>query len=486
MSHPVTRETRSQGLNRLRQETFDVLILGGGINGAGVLRDLTLRSKCAGVALKAALVEKHHFASGTSGKNSQLIHGGLRYLKYLEFRLVREALRERSTLLEIAPHLVRPLPFLIPMFDWFSSFFYGTGLWLYDALAGARNIARHRRLSRDEVLVLEPRISSKGLVAGALFFDCAVHSARFVLENIFEAVGHGGVAVNYVESEERVRDNGVWKITLRDTLSGERFETRARKLVDARGPWAESGPLRLVRGSHLIFPRIGSSDHAIAHFDEQGRIIFLIPWGTHRQLTLVGTTDVDHTGSPDDVRISPDEISYLLNIIRRLYPDARSLQPISSYSSLRPLVRDESDSATSTSREHRIWNSPEGILHIAGGKYTTYRSMSEEAADLVTREIAPALTSVHVTAQTPLPRTPIPQTPEAAVRQAVNSEMAQRLTDALLISSYLGYEHRWTAESLAPYAQLMGSLLGWDAKRQREEAEALEQLISVPEAACGD
>src|SRR5437879_6209606 len=288
-----TRESRVRNLERLRRESFDVLILGGGINGAGIARDLVMRGS------KVALVEQRHFASGTSGKNSQLIHGGLRYLKQLEFRLVRESLRERATLLKLAPHLVTPQPFLIPLYGWARRWFYGTGLWMYDMLAGSGNIGRHRILSRTEVEKIEPGLAREGLTHGAVFFDCQIHSARFVPENIWDAARAGAAVANYARAERQGE-----QVTVTDAISGESFSVRAEKLVDSTGAWANEERLRLVRGSHVVVPRLNSSENAIAYFEKSGRIIFVIPWGSSRQLSLVGTTDVDHDDTPDDVRIS--------------------------------------------------------------------------------------------------------------------------------------------------------------------------------------
>jgi glycerol-3-phosphate dehydrogenase len=450
---------RSEQIEHLQAAPLDVLILGGGINGAGVLRDLALRASYARRPLRLGLLEKAHFASGTSGKNSQLIHGGLRYLKYLQLHLVRESLRERSILLGIAPQFVQPLQFLLPMYGLKSRLTYGTGLWLYDRLAGSHAIAPHSTISPDEVARIDPGLTRSGLSAAALFYDAAICSARFVVENVLDAIAHDAFAANYVRAETWERaESGNWRVLCQDTLTGEQFKLETRKLVDARGAWIDGKAVRLVRGSHIVIPRVGAEDHAIAHFEPNGAIVFLIPWGSRRQLTLVGTTDEDHTGSPDQVRISPAESQYLLGIVKKLFPDRSDITPVSAFSSLRPLVR-SGGSASSVSRDHKIWNSQDGVLHIAGGKYTTYRLMSEEAADLVCREIAPELEAVHRTAQTPFPH----------VDRAIGDALEQHLSDYFFVSTYLGYERRWDTEALLPYANELGQKLGWSDAQVREE-----------------
>lgn len=522
--------SRASSLERLRRESFDVLIAGGGINGAGIARDLALRASRQSVPLRIALVEQRHFASGTSGRNSQLIHGGLRYLKQLEFRLVREALQERATLVRIAPHLVEPLQFLIPFYGWTALAYYGAGLTLYDRLAADANIGRRRFLSREEVVRMEPGLFDKGLTSAATFFDCRVHSARFVLENIFDAAREGAVVANYVRAGDYSMDGSTFRVKLTDTLSGESFQTTTRKFVDTTGPWQREGNLRLVRGSHIILPRLNASDNAISYFGEDGRIVFVIPWGADRNLSLVGTTDCDHSGGPDDVHISADEIRYLLGIVQRLYPRSENPRPVAAFSSLRPLLPDESESATKTSREHRIWNSSDGVLHVAGGKYTTYRAMSEEAADAIAGELAPELAGACLTAETPLGGNSqerldklvsacpllaarhglaeaelrrvvrdygqlvpsvLERLPEsggdglsrlecAIIAFAVNHELAQRLADLLFVSTYWGYEAECTAERLRPIAGEMGRRLGWSDERIEEEIRLTRRIASVP------
>jgi glycerol-3-phosphate dehydrogenase len=383
-------------------ETFDVLILGGGINGAGTVRDLALRGKVSNGKFAVGLVEQNHFSSGTSGKNSHLIHGGLRYLKQFDFRLVREALRERAVLLKIAPHLVDPQPFLMPVAGPLKSLYYDLGLTIYDFFGGSRALPWHRRLSLGQVHELEPGLAAPGMTGAMEFYDAQVRSARLVLENIFEAVGNGAACANYVRADSHQRDeNHLWRVRLTDSISGETFEARSRSLIDSTGPWARDPSPRLVRGSHIVMPRLNASKHAIAYFEDDGRIVFFIPWGERGERTLIGTTDVDHDGSPDDVHISEDEIRYLRTIAARIFPASARLEPVAAFSSLRPLLVSHA-SATKATREHHIYRDAQGVIRITGGKYTTYRAMAEEAADLAVAEVAPGLQSVHLTAKTAL------------------------------------------------------------------------------------
>ena len=466
----MTNDRRKANIEQLRSETWDVLVVGGGINGAGIARDLTLRD----AGLKVALVEKNHFSSGTSGRNSQLIHGGLRYLKYFDVGLVKEALRERATLLRIAPGLVEPLQFLIPCYSVFDRWFYRAGLMLYDALSGGRSIGHALALNGGQTRALEPDLAAEKLRAGLLFYDGKVNSARLVLENLLDAQARGACIANYVESSGAGRQTEA-----RDTLTGEVFPLRARKIVDATGAWSMGGaPLRLVRGSHLVFPRVQKGTEAIAYFDEHGRIVFLIPWGGNDDLTLVGTTDVDHAGGPDDVQISAAEAGYLKSIVHRLFPAYRG-EPVASYSSLRPLIAERGRSATSTSREHRIWETADGILHIGGGKYTTYRLMSEELVDTLLSEVTPGRHLPCRTAETPLDLPALPADTAERVGMAVEREFARKLQDLLFVSTYWGYERRLNHDWIAPLARAMGALLDWDEWRVDEEISAclLKQVL---------
>jgi glycerol-3-phosphate dehydrogenase len=517
--------SRAENLARLAQAPLDVLIVGGGVNGAGVARDLALRAREAGKALRIGLVEKGQFSEGTSCRNSQLIHGGLRYLENFEFGLVREALRERSALLKIAPHLIEPLAFLLPFQSWFARRYYGIGLWLYDLLAGSHNIGGGRRfLSRSQLAQLEPHLLGGKLHSAGIYYDCKVNSARVVLENVFDAARHGAICANYAKAHKPDGDS----VEISDEIGGGRFTVLAHRIVDARGPWDDSAGLRLVRGSHIILPALTQRSHAIAHFHNDGRIIFVIPWGPGSSLSLVGTTDVDHAGSPDRVKISPDEIRYLLAVVRELFPAAPAAAPVAAYSSLRPLVKAPGQSATKTSREHKIFADGHGTVRITGGKYTTYRVMSAEAADLAVPELA----GRAVTAETPLggnspeayaaeracigeraarhglrqgemelltahygrqvesllaclPEPDAVQVPgraeRAVIAYAARHEMAQRLTDLLFVSTYWGHERTWTRLDLDRYARELGRHLGWSDDRRETEIGLALRATSIPD-----
>ena len=474
---------REKSISRLKIEILDILIVGGGINGAGILRDLQLRAADTGEPLRAALIDKGHFASGTSGRNSQLIHGGLRYLKYFEFDLVREALRERASLLKIAPHLVEPLPMILPFYGgWigglWNRLFYGTGLRIYDRLAGELNIAQRRYLSRQEVRQLEPKLSTQGLFSAAIFYDCRIHSARLLLENLFEAAELGAPVANYIQAHGWERKGSLFHVKAEDQLTGTEFNIRAKRLVDARGPWDTQGNLRLVRGSHIVVPRLNATEHAIAYFGKDGRIIFVIPWGPEKSLSLVGTTDVDHQGSPDDVRISGEEVRYLRAAVRRLFPEAGDPAPLAAYSSLRPLVADEGKSATAASRSHKIWLDGD-VLKIAGGKYTTYRAMSEEAVDL----LRPDWKGRCRTAEAPLGGTGthvLTTVDRRVVDWAIKREMVRRLSDLVFVSTYWGHERLLTDEVLRPVAELMSKRLPWSRAQIEEEIAATLELARMP------
>ena len=364
--------------------------------GAGIARDLALRG------LSVALVEKGDFASGTTSRSSKLIHGGLRYLELFDIALVRESLRERETLRRLAPHLVRPLPFLVPIYRDSSRGLIKVrvGLKLYQWLTPGRDRAQYRVLSATDARVLEPAVGAEGLRgAGYYFDDLLVYPERLCLENVLSACRHGARAFNYTEVEELVRGRRSDQTTVivRDLLTGQVATLRARLVVNATGPWVdqfreranvrERGPrlLRRTKGIHCLLPRL--TTRAIYHSTTDERMIFVIPW---REFSLVGTTDSDFDGDLDRVYATGAEVAYLLEEVRRVLPDPR-LSPdhvAYTYAGVRPLSFEEGRRASDVSREHKVVAEEGGrFLSITGTKLTCFRSLAEEVGAQAVRTL---------------------------------------------------------------------------------------------------
>jgi glycerol-3-phosphate dehydrogenase len=399
MSTPSNNEfsakTRLANLQRFKQDLFDILIVGGGITGAGIARDASMRG------YQVALIDKGDFASGASSKSSKLVHGGVRYLELFEFSLVFEASRERRTLWNIAPHLAQPLPFLFPVYRdarW-SPWMIDLGLWMYDGLSLFRNFKRHEMFSNSEIARRMPGIDVKNIDGGAHYYDGQVDDARLTLETMRAAHRHGAAIASYVQVDELLKKDGkVVGVKAHDTRRGEQIEIHARVVVNATGPWTDTllqlddpqSPQRMrpTKGVHVFVPRekIGG-DSAItfpAHSD--GRLMFVIPWGN---FSIIGTTETDYAGDFDQVHADAADVDYVIAAAQHAFPGAplQRSDVISTYAGLRPLVLQQGKSATRTSREHEIWTTPSGLVTIAGGKLTTYRSMAEELVDVVAKQL---------------------------------------------------------------------------------------------------
>jgi glycerol-3-phosphate dehydrogenase len=374
---------------------YDVLIVGGGINGAGIARDLTLRG------LRVALVEKDDFASGTSSTSTKLIHGGLRYLENFDLRLVFESSRERRILQRIAPHLVRPLSFFVPVYkgDKRPLWMVRAGLALYDLLALFRNTHVHGLLTADEAVRQEPTLKRKGLKGVAVYWDCRMDDARLCLENVISAAEAGAEVANYTEVVGLLQKDGkTVGARIVDREAGAEYELRARMVVNASGPWLDQvrsldGPqipvLRTTRGTHIVVPRVNSGDEAIyLSSGRDDRLFFVIPWGA---MSLIGTTDVDYQGAPDAVDPTEEDIAYLLEESARHLQGAGLTRSsvVAAFAGLRPLVKDgKSEHASKVSREHSLLQSPTGLLSVAGGKYTTYRAVADQVGRLICKRLS--------------------------------------------------------------------------------------------------
>jgi glycerol-3-phosphate dehydrogenase len=375
---------------------YDVVIVGGGMAGAGAARDLALRG------FSVALLDKGDFASATTARSSKLIHGGLRYLELFDVGLVRESLTERERLGRLAPHLVRPLPFLVPIYRDSSRSLVKVriGLTLYDWLTPGRKRERYRVLRAVDALSLEPSIRSDDLRgAGYYFDDLLLYPERLCLENVLSACRHGARAYNYAQVEEIRRDaqGAISGVVARDLLTGGVATLGARIVVNASGPWVDDlralagvqdrgrHVLRRTKGIHCLLPRM--TDRAIYHSTRDDRMIFVIPW---RDFSLVGTTDTDFDGDLDRVHATRDEVSYLLGEVRQALPDPRvaAEQVLYTYAGVRPLSFEEGRRASDVSRAHTIVEEAEGrFLSITGTKLTCFRSLAEQLGDRIGRAL---------------------------------------------------------------------------------------------------
>lgn len=380
----------------LADADYDVVIIGGGMAGAGAARDLALRG------LSVALVEKGDFASATTSASSKLIHGGLRYLELWDFALVRESLAERERLRRLAPHLVRPLPFLVPVYRDSSRSLVKIrlGLRLYHWLTPGRDRERYRVLRPVDALSLEPALRPDDLRgAGYYFDDLLLLPERLCLENVLSACRHGAHAFNYAEVEEVTRDPGGAPagVRVRDLLTGRVATLGARVVVNASGPWvddlreragvSERGRhvIRRTKGIHCLLPRL--SERAIYHSTSDDRMIFVIPW---RDLSLVGTTDTDFTGDLDRLHATAEEVDYLLSEVRRAVTDPRvkASEVLYTYAGVRPLSYEAGKRASDVSRAHRVVSEATGrFLSVTGTKLTCFRSLAEDVGDRVTRTL---------------------------------------------------------------------------------------------------
>ncbi len=398
--------SRAANLERLATEAFDVLVVGGGITGAGVALDAASRG------LKTALVEKADFASGTSSKSSKLVHGGLRYLQQREFRLVYENLAERQHLLDNAPHLVSPLPFLIPLFGQSGvvsnavARSYSTALWLYDLTGGFRIGKRHRRVTRAEALAHLPLLDTDRLVAGFLYYDARTDDARLTLTVLRTAVdGFGAAAANYAPVTGFLRgpDGAVIGATVDDLedLTAPAFEVRARVVVNATGVWTddvralgEASPTRSLRpakGVHVTVPasRFPADTAAVIPVRKDRRSIFVVPW-PEADLVYLGTTDTDYDGDIDDPRCTENDVDYLLAAANGVSSAGLTRADVTGvWAGLRPLLTAKhgrvSERTADLSRRHKVWRDHDGVVTVTGGKLTTYRKMAEDTVDLAVK-----------------------------------------------------------------------------------------------------
>jgi glycerol-3-phosphate dehydrogenase len=414
------RESMKRDMTALSETHFDLVVIGGGINGASTAREAALRG------MKVALVDAGDFAAATSSRSSKLIHGGLRYLDQFEFRLVHEARRERRLLRKLAPHLAWPVPFLVPIYrgDPYSPLKIRLGLGIYDLMGNLGSADRHQNLSKEELLCRVPLLQPDGLRSGALYHDSLTDDARLTVENIVDAAAHGAVIANYAEirsfnlDTQKARGGPlVSAAELEDRRTGERFEMSSRFWVNATGPWVDhlrallpgydgSKTVRLTKGTHIVIPPVAGDFAMFAAILPGKRIFVMMPWHHHG---LLGTTDTDYDADPGEVRPDAQDVEYLLSAVNRvLGKPLETSQVIGAFAGLRALAIQPGASPSENTREYRFHQDPwaANLVTVCGGKLTTSRSLAEKLVDQVVGSLpgrSPARWAEHPTRNTPLP-----------------------------------------------------------------------------------
>ena len=389
MSFNTAIGQRNQKLSVIKNEKFDLLVIGGGVTGAGIALDAACRG------LKTLLIEKDDYASGTSSKSTKLIHGGLRYLKQFEFGLVREVGREREIVWRNAPHLVHPEKMLLPLVKNGSLNKLGAsvGIYVYDYLAGVKSGERRKMLSSEETLKLEPLLDAKNVTGGALYTEYRTDDARLTIELIKTAENLGALCINYLKADQPIYENGKIKgFTTLDGITGETFSVRAEGVINAAGPWVDeirkadaslsNKHLKLSKGVHLVFSLEKLPVKQSLYFDvkgDKGRMIFVIPRG---RAVYAGTTDTFYEDA-DHPNVTQADATYILNAVNAMFPDAKLVRSDieSSWSGVRPLIMEAGKSASELSRKDELFVSQSGMVSIAGGKLTGYRKMAERSID---------------------------------------------------------------------------------------------------------
>jgi glycerol-3-phosphate dehydrogenase len=513
---------RAAMLERLRHESFDVVVVGGGITGVGTALDAATRG------LRTVLVEQHDFASGTSSKSSKLIHGGLRYLQQGDVRLVYEALHERQRLRHLAPHLVRVLPFMIPILTRDGVMnakiarALGSALWMYDATGGARIGKVHRRLKKDAALAHMPTMPAERLASAYLYYDAGADDARLCLTVARTAAAHGAVVLNGARVVELRKEQGrIAGVTV--DVDGEELPVAARVVVNAAGVWSDDvraldegahpDSIRPAKGVHITVPwaKVRNDIAVVIPVPKDKRSLFVVPWG---DFTYVGTTDTDYHGPVDDPQCTKDDIDYVLRALNHsVTTHITEADVTGSWAGLRPLVKRAASGRTADlSRKHQVSVSEAGLVSVTGGKLTTYRRMASDCVTAVMRQLdrrgrsktahvrllgaegyeEPTGTDRHahllrrygtvareleglVTAEPSLGKPLVPGLPYVAAEAvyAARHEMARSLDDVLSRRTRARLLDRAaTTEAAESVARLLAPELGWD------DAEVTRQVAS--------
>jgi len=477
MPRVALAQFRSLQAEQLADGKLDLLVVGGGIIGAGIARDAAMRG------LRTGLVEQHDLAYGTSSRSSRLLHGGLRYLAQGHILLVREASREKRVLHRIAPHLAQPLPFLFPTYRrtrW-PRWQLRLGVKLYDLLCGGGNLGPSSCFGPVAVLEHLPGINPKNLTGAVRYFDGLTNDARLVIDTLCSAARYDAIICNYTRLEDAAASDAGWQCTLRDVIAGRSYRVVARSVVNATGPWADRLPqsrvkLRLTKGVHVVIDRRRLPVPDAVVMTDARRILFAIPWG---ERVILGTTDTDYAGRIEAVRSEPDDVGYILEVVNATFPEAGIAREdvISDWAGLRPLIASNKGSPSDISRAHQIRSPRPGWLDVAGGKLTTYRLIAEQAVDRVLKHLGRTAAGCRTAEEPLLPPEetdgisgilPPPVSAEVVAHCCTN-QWAVHLDDVMLRRTGWHYYLTDADEVAQKTADRMAEIFGWDASRRQAE-----------------
>ena len=516
-------------------KTFDLVVVGGGIIGASIARDAAMRG------LKVIILEKDDFAAGTTSRSTRLIHGGFRYLQHFEFGLVREDLREREILLKIAPHLVHPLPFLIPITTPVDHFIMAMGTLLYDILSYDKSVPGRKHYSRAATMKMEPNLQLEGLRGSDLYYDCQIwFTERLCLENIISAIDNKAIALNHAKVVGILKDgNAVHGVRVQDTLTGKEYEITSRMVVNAAGHWMDAvcgmmygqskRMVRRTKGVHLLTPRL-SNNALVLYAKSDGRLWFVIPWGKY---SLVGTTDTDYTKDLEAVYAEKVDVDYLMNEVQRVFPNLNKEDIYYTYAGLRSLPDSGDAKPGNVSRAHKTidhekLDGVKGFISVLGGKITGGRGIAEEITNLVCKKLD--VKTECKTAVTPLPGAPKVSKEEltkyaadssmeletvsylaslygsrfteviymaerdsrgkqqlcphvkdivAQIRYAVTEESAITVSDFMFRRSSLGLAQCQGLDAVETVGKEMGRLLGWSPEEQQKQINEYKNTAAL-------
>lgn len=457
----MNKPDRQQAFQSLGSEVLDILVIGGGVVGAGVARDASMRG------FKTGLVEQYDFAYGTSSRSSRLLHGGLRYLAQGRVGLVHEASVEKTILHRIAPHLAAPLAFVFPTYrnnrHWIL-WQLKIGVKIYDLLCQGRNLGASTWLSKQDVAQRIPSLSTASLKGAVRYYDGLTSDARLVIDTLRSARKHGALVTNYARATAFARKDGLWHIDVADQLGQSTTTVRAKVVVNACGPWAEglgesAVRLRCTKGIHIVVESSRLSVPDAVVMTEEKRILFAIPWGDR---TVLGTTDTDYTGRPEDVKVEKEDVRYVLEVTNSFFPKANLVEDdvVGSWAGLRPLVANSNGKPSDISRSHEIKSPSPGWIDVTGGKLTTYRIMAEQTVDFAIRKSRLTSAKPCRTAKEPL----LDPAETERVSAVVPPEFSREL-----VEYYLANEWAETAEDI------MVRRTGWDYFH-RDSAEMAQKV----------